>query len=319
MSLLDVKNLRIDFRLNEKTFPAVNTLSFSMNQGETLSFIGESGCGKSLTALAVLKLLPPSAQLSKNSVIRFKDREIQDLSHPQMREIRGKGIGMVFQEPMTSLNPVYSIGFQVDEIFKAHTKIGTKEAKERTLEALKRVHLPDPEKVYQSYPHELSGGMRQRVMIGMATALNPDLLLADEPTTALDVTIQAQIMELLEELKSKGQAVLLISHNLMLVKSFAHRIAILYAGEIVEEAPAALLFENPLHPYTLGLLKAIPMPGLRERLNEIPGFVPSLEKIPQNRCRFYDRCPQRMKICFENPPQLKGESHQVRCFLHEKH
>ncbi len=318
MNLLEVENLKIDFQLNGMQFSAVNTLSFSLKQGETLAFIGESGCGKSLSALSLLNLLPPSASLSKTTKIRFKDKDLHLLNQKEMEKIRGKEIGMVFQEPMTSLNPVYTIGYQLDEIFKIHLGFKKEQCQEHTLKALAKVHLPNPKQTYSSYPHQLSGGMRQRVMIGIATALSPSLLLADEPTTALDVTIQAQIMQLMEELNRQGQAILLISHNLMLVKSFAHRIAILYAGEIVEEAKAQDIFDNPLHPYTLGLLKSIPKLHSQERLNEIKGFVPSLQEIPQTSCRFYHRCPQKMPVCLQNHPQLKGESHKVRCFLHEK-
>ncbi len=319
MSLLEVKNLKIEFFIDEGFFPAVNKVDLNVKNGEVLAIIGESGCGKSITSLSILNLLPTVALISNDSEVIFKGRDISKISEDEIGKIRGKEIGMVFQEPMTSINPVFTIGNQVNEIFRTHFKLKKSEAKEKSIEILRKVHLPEPEKIYSMYPHELSGGMRQRVMIGMAIACNPSLLIADEPTTALDVTIQAEIMKLFAELRDNKKSIIFISHNLLLVKSFAHRIIIMYLGEVVEETHTHEIFENPLHPYTIGLLKAIPYLGLNEKLNEIPGSVPSLKNIPQKICRFYDRCDKKFEKCKTAHPDLYNHNgHKVRCFLYEK-
>jgi len=320
--VLDIQKLKIDFYTEQGVFSAVNELSLTLEPGEVLALIGESGCGKSITALSILGLLPPAAQSDPQSKIVFQGKDLARASLLELEEIRGRQIGMVFQEPMTSLNPVFTIGNQVSEIFRKHLKIDKKAAKIKTLEILSRVQLPEPEKIYHQYPHELSGGMRQRVVVAMAVALNPALLIADEPTTALDVTIQAEIMRLFEDLKNHEQhetAVIFISHNLLLLKDFADRIAIMYLGEVVEEATTNDLFATPLHPYTQGLLAAIPYVGNEERLVDIPGTVPPLSQIPSNQCRFYERCSQRMARCLEAHPDFYGETeHRVRCYLYAK-
>lgn len=319
MALLEIEDLKISFGMEQGSFPAVNTLSLKVEGKQNFALIGESGCGKSVSALSILKLLPPNAKIDPSSKIFFQGRDLNSIGIEELRNIRGKEIGMVFQEPMSSLNPVFTIGKQLDEVFFIHLKSSKKEAKEKTLEILSRVKLPHPEKIYGLYPHELSGGMRQRVMIGMAIACSPSLLIADEPTTALDVTIQMEIMKLFERIQEKSRSILFISHNLLLVKEFSHQIAIMYLGEILEQADSEEIFRNPLHPYTKGLLKAIPRIGTTEKLNEIPGFVPSIQNIPVGSCRFYDRCDYKMPVCLQSHPELKGNSkHSVRCFLYEK-
>ncbi|OHD07422.1 MAG: hypothetical protein A2Y41_01400 [Spirochaetes bacterium GWB1_36_13] len=320
MNILEIKNLEIGFYINQVYYPAVKTLNLDLPEGEVLALIGESGCGKSLSSLAALNLLPQNAVLSETSQILLKGNPLQNKSQKELSRIRGKEMGMVFQEPMTSLNPVLKIGKQLDEIFIHHYQFSKEEAKKESLNILKKVKLPNPEELYHLYPHHLSGGMRQRVMIGIAIACKPSLLIADEPTTALDVTIQAEIMNLFETLRSESGAILFISHNLMLVKDFSDRIAIMYLGEIVEMGKSQDIFKNPLHPYTEGLMKAIPKIGGNAILKEIPGTVPPLKKIAFHSCRFYERCDKKMKKCLEIHPELKEEeeSHFVRCLLYEK-
>lgn len=320
--VLDIKKLKINFYTEQGVFSAVNELSLTLKRGEVLALIGESGCGKSITALSILGLLPPAAECDPQSRILFQGKDLSRAVALELEEIRGRQIGMVFQEPMTSLNPVFTIGNQVSEIFRKHLNVDKKTAKAKALEILSRVQLPEPEKIYHQYPHELSGGMRQRVVVAMAVALNPALLIADEPTTALDVTIQAEIMRLFADLKNHEQhetAVIFISHNLLLLKDFADRIAIMYLGEVVEEASTEDLFAKPLHPYTQGLLAAIPYVGNEKRLVDIPGTVPPLSRIPLNQCRFYERCSRRMARCLEAHPEFYGEAeHRVRCYLYAK-
>jgi len=293
-TLLDVRDLRVDFATEQGTVRALFGVSFSVAPGETVGLVGESGCGKTVTALSILRLLPsPPARIAGGQVL-FRGEDLLPFPEGKMCEVRGKAISMIFQEPMTSLNPVLTVGDQVAEVFTAHGACGKREAAARAVEWLRKVHLPDPSRRAREYPHQMSGGMRQRVMIAMALALSPALLIADEPSTALDVTIQAQILTLLREMREQEKmAVLLITHDLGVVHEFADRTAIMYLGRIVEIAPTAELFDGPVHPYTQGLLASLPgkRPGER-RLPSIPGTVPDLSAVPPG-CPFAERCPFR--------------------------
>ncbi len=293
--LLSVSGLKVSFRTERGTVRALFGVSFSVGEGETLGLVGESGCGKTVTALAILRLLQSPPASIEGGGILFKGKDILSVSEPEMCGVRGKEISMIFQEPTTSLNPVMTIGEQVAEVFTAHGTCGKEEAAGRSVEWLRRVRMPDPERRAREYPHQMSGGMRQRAMIAMALALAPRLLIADEPTTALDVTIQAQILTLLKEMREqeRGMAILLITHDLGVVHEFADRVAIMYLGRIVEIAPTAALFADPIHPYAQGLLESLPgkTAGGR-RLPSIPGTVPDLHSIPPG-CPFSDRCPFR--------------------------
>jgi oligopeptide/dipeptide ABC transporter ATP-binding protein len=294
--LLTVRDLTVSFRTETGRVRALFGVSFSLSPGETLGLVGESGCGKTVTALSLLKLLPsPPAVIEKGTVF-FRGRDLIPLPEERMCDVRGKEISMIFQEPMTSLNPVLTIGDQVAEVFTAHRACRKAEAAAQAVEWLRRVRMPDAERRAREYPHQLSGGMRQRAMIAMALALKPTLLIADEPTTALDVTIQAQILSLLKEMREQqGMAVLLITHDLGVVSEFADRVAIMYLGRIVEIARTDDLFGDPIHPYTQGLLRSLP--GMRtgeKRLPSIPGMVPDLDAIPPG-CPFADRCPFRQE------------------------
>jgi peptide/nickel transport system ATP-binding protein len=295
-ALLSVKDLRLSFRTEGGTVRALFGVSFDMAPGETLGLVGESGCGKTITALSILGLLPSPPALPDGGAILFKGRDLLSLSEEEMCRVRGKEISMVFQEPMTSLNPVLTVGEQVAEVFTAHGTCGKREAAERAVAWLRKVKMPDPERRAREYPHQLSGGMRQRAMIAMALGLEPSLLIADEPTTALDVTIQAQILSLLKELREQeGMAVLLITHDLGVVSEFADRAAIMYLGRIVEIGTTADIFRDPIHPYTQGLLESLPGKRVGEkRLPSIPGTVPPLNAIPPG-CPFSDRCPVRRR------------------------
>jgi len=300
----------------------VENVSFFMDEGETVGLVGESGCGKSVTALSIMRLIknPPGKIVSGK--ILFEGANLIDLSDSRMRAIRGARISMIFQEPMTSLNPVYTIGHQISEMFMIHKKLGKKEGWDRTVETLRQVQMPSPNKRANEYPHQLSGGMRQRAMIAMAMACNPKILIADEPTTALDVTIQAQILDLMLRLKEDfGAAVLIITHDLGVVAEIAQRIVVMYAGRVVEEGTTRDIFENPKHPYTRGLLRSVPKLGERSRkgrtrLMEISGIVPSLYELPQG-CSFHPRCREVMAICREKPPDFfdLGGIHRMRCYL----
>jgi oligopeptide/dipeptide ABC transporter ATP-binding protein len=293
-TLLDVRDLRVDFATERGTVRALFGVSFSVAPGETVGLVGESGCGKTVTALSILRLLQtPPARVAGGQVL-FRGEDLLSLPEGKMCEVRGKAISMIFQEPMTSLNPVLTVGDQVAEVFTAHGACGKREAAARAVEWLGKVHLPDPSRRAREYPHQMSGGMRQRAMIAMALALSPALLIADEPSTALDVTIQAQILTLLREMREReSMAVLLITHDLGVVHEFADRTAIMYLGRIVEIAPTAALFTGPVHPYTQGLLASLPgkRPGER-RLPSIPGTVPDLSAVPPG-CPFADRCTYR--------------------------
>jgi oligopeptide/dipeptide ABC transporter ATP-binding protein len=295
-ALLSVRDLKLSFRTERGTVRALFGVSFDMAAGETLGLVGESGCGKTITALSILALLPSPPAIFEGGRILLRGRDLALLPEEAMRPVRGKEISMIFQEPMTSLNPVLTVGEQVAEVFTAHGTFGKRESAERAVAWLRKVKMPDPERRAREYPHQLSGGMRQRAMIAMALALEPSLLIADEPTTALDVTIQAQILALLKELREQeGMAVLLITHDLGVVSEFADRTAIMYLGRIVEIGGTTDIFRDPIHPYTQGLLESLPGKRTGEkRLPSIPGTVPTLHAIPPG-CPFSDRCPVRRR------------------------
>jgi peptide/nickel transport system ATP-binding protein len=320
--LLEIKGLKTHFFTEEGVVRAVDGVDLHIAKGETLGVVGESGCGKTVTALSVMKLIAmPPGRIVEGQML-YQGKDLVTLPPAQMRKIRGKEISMVFQEPMTSLNPVFTIGEQIAEAIRLHEGLGRRDAMAKTVDMLKLVHIPNPERRVKEYPHQLSGGMRQRVMIAMALSCNPKLLIADEPTTALDVTIQAQILELLNELKAKlGMAVMLITHDMGVIAETAQRVMVMYAGKVVEEAPVRELFKEPLHPYTQGLLRSIPRIDLaatqKQRLEAIPGVVPSLLNLPKG-CRFTPRCPHAKPVCSEQEPVLKEvrPGHKVSCWLY---
>ncbi|RLB27886.1 MAG: ABC transporter ATP-binding protein, partial [Deltaproteobacteria bacterium] len=293
------------------------------NKGETLGLVGESGCGKSVTAQSVMRLIPEPPGKIVHGIIDFDSIDLVTLTMDKMRGIRGNRISMIFQEPMTSLNPVYTIGNQISEMFILHEKLSKRNSWEKSIEMLRKVKIPEAEKRVHEYPHQLSGGMRQRAMIAMALSCNPEILIADEPTTALDVTIQAQILELMMQLKEEFEAaIMLITHDLGVIAEIAQRIAVMYAGRIVEEGQTESIFEDPKHPYTRGLLKSIPKLGERarygrQRLQEVSGIVPSLYELPPG-CSFCPRCPESMAMCRDKVPELVdvGGAHRVRCWLY---
>jgi peptide/nickel transport system ATP-binding protein len=318
MSLLEVRDLRTHFDTAAGTAKAVDGVSFSVAPGETLALVGESGCGKSVTAFSVMRLIAsPPGRVVGGSVL-FEGRDLLSLSDTEMRALRGHRLAMIFQEPMTSLNPVFTIGEQIAEAILQHRKVARRAAWARAVELLELVHIPDPARRAREYPHRLSGGMRQRAMIAMALSCEPRLLIADELTTALDVTIQAQILDLIEELKGRlGMGVLLITHDLGVVAQHAQRVAVMYAGRIVEQADVEQLFTAPLHPYTKGLLASIPRPGVaRGRLDEIPGMVPALTAMPAG-CAFAPRCPSAFARCASAVPELADAdgARSVACFV----
>jgi len=320
--LLKAENLTTCFETSAGMIRAVDEVDLEIRKGDTLGIVGESGCGKSAFALSVMRLIPvPPGRIVSGS-ITFAGRDLLRLDHEEMRQVRGRDISMIFQEPMTSLNPVLRVGEQIAEVNRLHHGLSRKEALEHAVEMLHLVGLSEPGKRVRDYPHQLSGGMRQRVMIAMAMACNPRLLIADEPTTALDVTIQAQILDLLERLKREiGMSVLMITHDLGVIAETAQHVAVMYAGRVVENAAVEALFSNPLHPYTMGLLKSLPNPNVaydrQTLLSAIPGSVPDLYSLPPG-CRFQDRCPHVMKICREREPLLiEAESgHTARCWLY---
>ncbi|KIX13187.1 ABC transporter ATP-binding protein [Dethiosulfatarculus sandiegensis] len=320
-SLLEIKNLVTSFPWPEGELKAVDGLDLNIRPAQILGLVGESGCGKSMTALSILGLVPSPGRVSRGS-IKFKGEELLGASTERLQKIRGAEISMIFQEPMTSLNPVFTVGRQISELILAHRKMDKKKAWELTVESLAQVGIADPENRAGAYPHQLSGGMRQRVVIAMALALKPALIIADEPTTALDVTIQAQILGLMESLQQKTQsAFLLITHNLAVVAKMAHRVAVMYTGRLVEQADVTELFDHPLHPYTKGLMACLPSRSqeLGVDLPTIPGVVPPLDALPKG-CNFSDRCPEAFSLCREAEPALVEVSsgHMVRCFLHHK-
>ena len=318
--ILEVADLRTWFFTRDGVVRAVDGVSFHVIPGETLAIVGESGCGKSVTALSVLRLIPSPPGRIVSGSIRFAGRDLLGLGEAQMRDVRGNEISMIFQEPMTSLNPVLTIGHQIAETLTLHQGLDRKAALAKAVDMLRLVHIPEARRRIGEYPHQLSGGMRQRVMIAMALACNPKLLIADEPTTALDVTIQAQILDLLLEMKSRlGMAVMLITHAMGVVAETAQRVVVMYAGKVVEEAPVGELFARPRHPYTQGLIHSIPRldrAGRKVRLEAIPGVVPSLLDPPPG-CRFAPRCRFAMAACTRAMPDLRevGPGHKVACIL----
>lgn len=317
--LLSVKNLSTEFPVKKGIVRAVEDVSFDVDQGQILAIVGESGSGKSVTSLSIMGLLAEPGHVAGGSM-EFEGKDLATLSEKQYRELRGNDMAMIFQEPMTSLNPVYRVGNQIVEAIRTHEKVSKAEAKARAVDLLRKVGIPSPEARINDYPHQMSGGMRQRVMIAMALACNPKLLIADEPTTALDVTIQAQILDLLRRLRDDtGMAVLLITHDLGVVSETADRVVVMYCGQVVEEAEVRTLFDHPMHPYTLGLLKSIPRleDDDSKRLYMIKGMVPNPLEMPPG-CHFSDRCDSCMDVCRTKVPELVDvDGHKVRCFLYE--
>jgi peptide/nickel transport system ATP-binding protein len=315
--LLSVEHLTTAFPIDGRSTPAVNDVSFSLAAGETLALVGESGCGKSLTALSILRLVDPPGRIVSGTV-RFDGRDLLALSEREMRAVRGASIGLVLQEPMTALNPVYTVGSQIVEALEVHGIARGRAARARAIELLEAVRVPEPAQRADEYPHQLSGGLRQRALIAAALACRPRLLIADEPTTALDVTIQAQILDLLRDLRRElDLALLLITHDLGVVAHNADRVIVMYAGRIVEAAPVRALFHDPRHPYTRGLLRSMPGRRAGTRLEAIEGTVPRLGTIPAA-CAFAPRCPNRFDPCTVTLPALAGDGHDVRCFLHHR-
>lgn len=317
--LLKVENLKTYFFTHEGTVKAVDGISFSINRGETLGLVGESGCGKSVTALSIMRLIPHPPGRIVSGEIYSEGKNLLKYNNKEMRNIRGRKISMIFQEPMTSLDPVFTIGHEIMEAVRLHSSVNKKDAKDKTIETLRVVGMPDAEKRIHNYPHELSGGMRQRAMIAMALCCNPALLIADEPTTALDVTIQAQILRLINELKDEfGASVLLITHDLGVVAEMCDNVAVMYAGHIVEHTDVDTIFSNPLHPYTKGLNKSIPKLDVdMERLETIKGLVPNLIDLPSG-CPFHPRCSYCSDKCMKEMPELKEveDNHLVKCHLY---
>jgi peptide/nickel transport system ATP-binding protein len=317
--VLEVSDLSVRFETDDGAVHAVDRLSYTLEPSEVLGLVGESGCGKSVSALSLLGLLPPTATVTGEAL--FEGTDLLEVQPRQLRRIRGKEISFVFQEPMTSLNPVFTVGKQISEVLRKHLDLSSRQARKRTVELLRLVRIPAAERRVDEYPHQLSGGMRQRVMIAMALACDPKILIADEPTTALDVTIQAGILDLMRDLRERlGTAIILITHNLGVVADIADRVVVMYAGRKAEEAPVRELFTNPQHPYTIGLLEAIPRLGKegsngRARLREIPGRVPSLSE-PLDHCAFADRCPRADDLTRSHVPELQrvGPDHLVACF-----
>jgi len=320
-AILKVNNLTTSFFTSDGEIKAVDNVSFSIGEKEILAIVGESGCGKSVTCLSVMRLIswPPGKIL--DGEILFDGEDLLLKSESEIQQVRGNKISMIFQEPMTSLNPVFTVGFQIMEVLELHQGLASSDSREKAIEMLRLVGIPEPERRVDEYPHQMSGGMRQRVMIAMALACNPRLLIADEPTTALDVTIQAQILELMTRLQNdRGTAILLITHDMGVVAEMADRVSVMYTGYFVEEGDVHSIFEEPLHPYTAGLLTSIPRLDVEtERLHVIPGTVPSLAEWPSG-CRFHPRCDRSMVRCEkENPPLFEiGPGRRVRCWLYEK-
>jgi oligopeptide/dipeptide ABC transporter ATP-binding protein len=314
--LLTVNNLAVHFQLEQGTVKAADGVSFSLNSGETLGLVGESGCGKSVTALSLLRLIPSPPGKIRSGAVFFEDRDLLQLPLAELRKLRGRELGMIFQEPLTSFNPVWTIGRQIKEVLQIHTNLTEPEMREKVITMLGRVGLLDPERQYDAYPHELSGGMRQRAMIAMALICGPKAVIADEPTTALDVTIQAQILALLQELQAEnGMSVLLITHNLGIVAAVAERVAVMYAGKIVEQSTVRDLFHHPLHPYTEGLLRSVPTLRQTGSLYAIPGQIPDPLMMPPG-CAFEPRCPKAVAVCREKVPPMReiAAGHEAACW-----
>ncbi len=315
--VLDVRDLSVSFSSFGETTNIVNKVSFHIDEAETVGIVGESGCGKSMTAMAIMQLIKrPPGVITGN--VFLDRRDLLTLSETEMRKVRGNDISMIFQEPMTSLNPVLTVGYQLEEVYRLHQGMNRKDAHEAAIEALRMVKIAMPEQRVNCYPHEMSGGMRQRVMIAMALSCKPKLLIADEPTTALDVTIQAQILGLMKNLRTEvGSSIMLITHDLGVVSEVCSRAVIIYCGQVVEEAPANELFHNPLHPYTEGLMHSLPTRGSKERLYVIPGSVPSPGNLPRG-CVFHPRCRYATEQCrTESPAYIqKTQEHAVKCWRH---
>jgi peptide/nickel transport system ATP-binding protein/oligopeptide transport system ATP-binding protein len=316
--LLEIRNLKTYFDVRGGVLKAVDDLSIAIDAGETLGLVGESACGKSVTASSVMRLVPiPPGRIAGGEIL-FEGTDLLQLRESEMRKVRGKSISMIFQEPMTSLNPVFPVGDQVSEVITLHEKLSAREARDRVIEAFRLVRIPAPESRIDDYPHQMSGGMRQRVMIAMALACNPRLMIADEPTTALDVTIQAQILELMNQLKTEtGASILFITHDLGVIAEMAQKVAVMYAGKIMEVADVDTLFADPKHPYTVGLMSSIPVLGIgkrQQRLSTIPGVVPSLFSLGEG-CLFHDRCVDVFEPCDRVAPPMVGfgNGHIVRC------
>ncbi|MFD1019962.1 ABC transporter ATP-binding protein [Thalassobacillus hwangdonensis] len=320
-SLLEVKNLETAFEIDGEWHNAVDNVSFSVKPKQVMGVVGESGCGKSVMSLSIMQLLPKNIGKIRNGQILYDGKSLEKLTDKEMNKVRGKDVAMIFQEPMTSLNPVFTIGFQLTEAIHNHFKVSKKEARKKVIDLLNKVGISRPEKVVDEYPHQLSGGMRQRVMIAMAIACEPRVLIADEPTTALDVTVQAQILELLQDLQeTNDMSIILITHDLGVVAETCHEVIVMYAGEVVEQTDVISLFEKPLHPYTELLMKSIPRMDREEKnLASIDGIVPSLKNMPRQGCKFVDRCPKAMEECRTVTPGLGEEipGHSVRCLLYE--
>lgn len=323
--LLEVQDLKTYFFTEDGVVKAVDGVNFTVAEGEVLGIVGESGCGKSVTCLSIMRLISDPGEIIEGE-IRFDGRRLLDLSATEMVNMRGNRMSMIFQQPQSSLNPVFTIGSQVAEVFQIHANLSKEEAWAKAVELLRLVEIPDAEEKARAYPHEMSGGQAQRVMIAMALALQPKLLIADEPTTALDVTIQAQILDLMRDLRARmGTAVILITHDLGVIAEMVDRVVVMYAGRIVEEADVRRVFANPQHPYTQGLIASIPILGLqKDRLDVIPGIVPNLIDLPSG-CRFASRCRAKQEhgltICDEIEPDLirAGTGHCVRCWLYQDH
>lgn len=320
-NLVEFKNLKTYFYTEDGIVKAVNDVSFNIREGETIGVVGESGCGKSVTSMSLMRLIPNPPGKIVGGDILFEGESILKKTEAEMRKIRGNKISVIFQEPMTSLNPVFKIGSQISEAIILHQKLSKEEAWKKSIEMLKLVGIPRSEEIADCYPHELSGGMRQRVMIAMAVSCNPKLLIADEPTTALDVTIQAQILDIMRDLKAKlNTSIMLITHDLGVIAEMADYVVVMYAGKVVEEAPVLELFKNPMHPYTRGLLKSKPVINQEtDRLYTIPGQVPNPIGMPEN-CYFCERCEKKIDICKEKQPSLieVTEGHKVACWLYKE-
>lgn len=320
--LVNIKNLRTYFHTEDGVVRAVDDVSLKIKEGETIGIVGESGCGKSITAMSIMRLIGGSGNI-ESGVIEFEGKDVLKLDESEMRNIRGNKISVIFQEPMTSLNPVFTIGSQITEAITLHQDVSKKDAELKAIETLKLVGIPRADEIVKEYPHELSGGMRQRAMIAMAVSCNPKLLIADEPTTALDVTIQAQILDLMRDLKNKlGTSIMLITHDLGVIAEMADYVVVMYAGKVVEEAPILEIFKNPMHPYTVGLLNSKPsLTQDKERLHSIPGQVPNPLKMPEG-CYFNPRCNKAMDICRKKMPEVidRGTDgiHKVACWLYEE-
>lgn len=320
--LLEVKNLSTGFDINGKNYNAISNIHLTLERGEVMGIVGESGSGKSVLSMSILRLLPDKIGTINEGEVRYQNQRIDNMSIDELNRIRGKELAMIFQEPMTSLNPVFTIGNQLMEMMLLHLKVSKKEAEARAIDLLQQVGIPRAEKVIHEYPHQLSGGMRQRVMIAMAISCAPNLLIADEPTTALDVTVQAQILELLKKIQRETQmGIIFISHDLGVISEICDTVAVMYAGKIVERATVKDIFNQPQHPYTKLLLKAIPrLDQKQHRLETIQGSVPNLDELPEVGCSFANRCPYAMPVCTEVnlKTSVISESHQVACHLYDE-